>query len=1128
MNADFVLSATIALKDNFTAQVNKAKSGFRDFERSLRGASATIDSTAASMEKSGLAAVKLSQQADRAKRSLTGIRGVYSATVRAKDEATQAVRRIKTELSGLQGKAYTAIVNIRQNGPLQQMRNGLSGMAGGMLMGTSMQMAGAAGIGFGVYDAVKGYMDFEKEMSAVKAISGATEQEFQQLTAKAQQMGADTKFSAFEAAQALEYMGMAGWKTNEMLNGLPGIMNLAAASGEDLASVSDIVTDALSAFKLQASDAAMFSDVLAAAATNSNTNVGKMGYTFKYVAPLAGAMGYSIQDTALAIGAMADSGIKAETAGTSLRAVLTRMAAPPKDAAEAMKQLGLSITRADGTMRPLRDILSDLRIRFRTLTPDQQAATAAALAGQDAMSGLLAIVNESDDKWNKLADAIDHSRGAAEKMAKTRMDNLAGDIEYLAGDWDAFTQMLLSGEAASGLRSFVQGADRVLTAFSDSVRENGMGVTSVLTGIGTAFTNLKDKALAMDGIGSVLAGGALVIGLTKIVNLARRARNYLGELSKPAETKIPGTGSGPGVNDMVVTAKTVIVNGTTAPGGSGPSVPPAGGKTPQQPAPKGPGLGSRIGTLASRAARWGIPLTMLNGVLEYAAAPEGQKGAAVGETIGNTAGWIAGAKGGAALGASIGASFGGIGAVPGAAVGGLIGGVAGSMAGGAAGRGIGGLDWDNEAQYANESLERISAQFAAKNQEWADAYAQSCVQMQAKGQEWETSIQQNLDGFANYMNIKTDEAKTFAVGCWDNEVQYASQSFDRISAQFAAKNQEWVDAYAQTCAQMQAKGQEWEDSIHQNLDGFASYMNLKTDEAKTFALGCWDTIATTAAEKNQQWAQSFDEAKNRAGQSLEALKTWASGVWDSLAQGASAAASSISAKLSGAWDAVQGAAPSFSFDVGSIFDHNATGSTHFAGGWTEINERGGEAIWLPNGSWIYPHATTEKIIRQQLAGLMTMPEPQDIQLQAPAITLPAPAAILQEISPQMPAITLPDMPQNMENPQQSSWQDIVQMPAVTPVVLDIPQAGSIEDNQPVDNTALIQPAEAAWAPLPGTARTSTEAAKQPASSDLRRAPAPQVTISGNTFMVREEADINRIAYELLKLMTTTNANFGGA
>lgn len=932
--SDYVLSATLELRDKFSAQVKKAKSGFTDFERSLRGTSAAVDNAAASMEKSGVAAVKLAQQADKAKSSLSGIRGTYSATVRAKDEATQAVRRIKTELSGLQGKVYTAMVNIRQNGPLQQMKNGLSGMAGGMLMGTSMQMAGAAGIGFGVYDAIKGYMDFEKEMSAVKAISGATEQEFQQLTAKAQQMGADTKFSAFEAAQALEYMGMAGWKTNEMLNGLPGIMNLAAASGEDLANVSDIVTDALSAFKLQASDAAMFSDVLAAAATNSNTNVGKMGYTFKYVAPLAGAMSYSIQDTALAIGAMADSGIKAETAGTSLRSILTRMAAPPKDAAEAMQQLGLSITRADGTMRPLRDIMRDLRTSFRSLTPDQQAATAAALAGQDAMSGLLAIVNEADDKWDKLADAIDNSRGAAEKMAKTRLDNLAGDIEYLSGDWDAFTMMLMEGQAASGLRGFVQEADHVLTAFSESVQKNGLGVTSVLQGIGTAISDLKDKALAMDGVGSVLAGGALVVGLTKIVSLARRARGYLGDLAKPPSSSQGGSS---GVGDMVVQARTVIVNGSTAPGTGGGT---GGLPGKPSPAPSQPSTGSRVANLARRLARWGLPLTLLNGALDIAMAPEGQTGAAVGGTVGSTAGWLVGAKAGAAAGAGIGSLFGGIGAVPGAAIGGLVGGVAGSFGGGVLGQRLGGLDWDNE-------------------------------------------------------------------------VQYASQSFDRISAQFAAKNQEWVDAYANSCAQMQAKGQEWETSIRQNLDGFANYMNLKTEEAKTFAVGCWDTIAVTAAEKNQQWADSFAEAKNRAGQSLEELKTWAGSIWDSLTQGASEAASSISTKLSGAWDAMKGAGPSFSFDVGSIFDHNATGSTHFAGGWTEVNERGGEAIWLPNGSWIYPHATTERMLQKQLE-----------------------------------------------------------------------RVGS--------------------------------------------GGAPQVTISGNTFAVREEADINRIAYELLKLINTAHVNYGGA
>lgn len=1053
MNADFVLSATIALKDNFTAQVNKAKSGFRDFERSLRGASATIDSTAASMEKSGLAAVKLSQQADRAKWSLTGIRGVYSATVRAKDEATQAVRRIKTELSGLQGKAYTAIVNIRQSGPLQQMRNGLSGMAGGMLMGTSMQMAGAAGIGFGAFNAVQNYSDFTAQLSQIKALTNLDSQTMEQVKAKAMELGDATTFSSTEAAQGMTELLKAGVSVKDVLgDASKAALNLATAGGLGMGEAAEIMSTAMNAFHMD--NATHAADILAGAANASATSVQEMRYSLAACSAVAAGAGVSFDDTNTALAVFAQNGFKGSDAGTSLKTMLQNMIPTTKTQYEAFRQLNLltengtsAFFDANGSMKSMAEIADLLQDRLKGLTKEQQLTYLNAMFGSDAIRGGMILMREGAKGVKDMYDAM--SQVTAEKTAIEMMNNLKGSLNELGSAWENLTIKLLDGKAGSGLSGFIDELTDLTRGFNKAL-DDGFQFTDLLSTLGDGLKDLKDKALALDGVGSVLAGGALVVGLTKIVSLAQRARQYLGDLTKAPSSQPGGGGSGAG--DMVVNARTVIVNGTTTPGSGG-----GGGGAPGKPSPgpARPGMGSRAANLARRLARWGLPLTLLNGALDIAMAPEGQTGAAVGGTVGSTAGWLVGAKAGAATGAGIGSLFGGVGAVPGAAIGGLVVGMAGSFGGGALGQYLGGLDWDNE-------------------------------------------------------------------------VQYASQSFDRISAQFAAKNQEWVDAYAQTCAQMQAKGQEWEDSIHQNLDGFASYMNLKTDEAKTFALGCWDTIATTAAEKNQQWAQSFDEAKNRAGQSLEALKTWASGVWDSLAQGASAAASSISAKLSGAWDAVQGAAPSFSFDVGSIFDHNATGSTHFAGGWTEINERGGEAIWLPNGSWIYPHATTEKIIRQQLAGLMTMPEPQDIQLQAPAITLPAPAAILQEISPQMPAITLPDMPQNMGNPQQSSWQDIVQMPAVTPVVLDIPQAGSIEDNQPVDNTALIQPAEAAWAPLPGTARTSTEAAKQPASSDLRRAPAPQITISGNTFMVREEADINRIAYELLKLMTTTNANFGGA
>lgn len=182
-------------------------------------------------------------------------------------------------------------------------------------------------------------------------------------------------------------------------------MNLAAASGEDLATVSDICTDALTAFGLQASDSSHFADVLAKAASNSNTNVGMMGATFKYVAPIAGSMKYRIEDTAVAIGLMANAGIKGEQAGTSLRAMLTRLVDPPKDAAAALEALNISATNADGTMRPLNDVLVDLREGFAGLDDSQKASYASSIAGTEAMSGLLAIVNASDDDFNQLTES---------------------------------------------------------------------------------------------------------------------------------------------------------------------------------------------------------------------------------------------------------------------------------------------------------------------------------------------------------------------------------------------------------------------------------------------------------------------------------------------------------------------------------------------------------------------------------------------------------------------------------------------------------------------------------------------------------------------------------------------------
>lgn len=279
--------------------------------------------------------------------------------------------------------------------------------------------------------AIKVGSDFEAGMSEVQAVSGASGEALEQLTEKAKEMGAKTKFSATESAEAMNYMAMAGWKTEEMLGGIEGIMNLAAASGEDLATTSDIVTDALTAFGMSASDSTHFADILAAASSNANTNVGLMGETFKYVAPLAGSLGYSAEDTATAIGLMANAGIKGSQAGTSLRSIMTRLAKPTKESQAAMDALGLSITDSSGKMKPLSEIVGDMRKGFSGLTEDEKASYAAMLGGQEAMSGLLAIVNASDADFEKLSGAINDCNGSAAEMAEIMQDNLQGQITIL-------------------------------------------------------------------------------------------------------------------------------------------------------------------------------------------------------------------------------------------------------------------------------------------------------------------------------------------------------------------------------------------------------------------------------------------------------------------------------------------------------------------------------------------------------------------------------------------------------------------------------------------------------------------------------------------------------------------------
>lgn len=291
-----------------------------------------------------------------------------------------------------------------------------------------------------VGSAVNTAMGFEQQMSKVSAISGATGEDLQALSEKAREMGEKTKFKASEAGQAMEYMAMAGWKTKDMLNGIEGVMNLAAASGEDLATVSDIVTDAMTAFGMQASESGKFANILASASSNSNTNVAMLGESFKYVAPVMGALKMSAEDTAIALGLMANSGIKSSMAGTSLRSAMTNLSSPTKQMKKAMDAIGISLTDNKGKTKDLRTIMFELRKSFSTLTETEKVHYATTIFGKNAYAGMLAIINASENDFNKLTSAVYSSSdgiGDAANMAETMLDNLSGQITILQSAWES-------------------------------------------------------------------------------------------------------------------------------------------------------------------------------------------------------------------------------------------------------------------------------------------------------------------------------------------------------------------------------------------------------------------------------------------------------------------------------------------------------------------------------------------------------------------------------------------------------------------------------------------------------------------------------------------------------------------
>lgn len=417
---------------NIAKELDKVDDAAKKAQSSVDGASKKV--------------TQFDKSAERTQKSLVNwAKQKYRLYLEAKDKASPVLDKLKSAAKTVTGKTWRVTMKAVDlaTAPIRGVIN--------LLKNPVFQVGAVLGVSIGFKDTIDTYSDFETAMSQVSAVSGAVGTDMDKLTAKAKWMGATTKFTASEAAEGFNYMAMAGWKTQDMLDGIEGILNLAAASGESLGTTSDIVTDALTAFGLKASDSTHFADVLAAASSNANTNVSLMGETFKYAGTMAGTLGYSIEDAALATGLMANAGLKGAMAGTSLNSIFTRLSTNTNGATDAIKELGVEFFNSDGSARDLSDVLGELRKSTAGMNTEQKTAIANTVAGMEAQKGLLAILNASEEDYNKLAEAVNNADGASKRMSDTMLDNLQGSFTLLQSAVDG-VKISLGERAAPYLR----------------------------------------------------------------------------------------------------------------------------------------------------------------------------------------------------------------------------------------------------------------------------------------------------------------------------------------------------------------------------------------------------------------------------------------------------------------------------------------------------------------------------------------------------------------------------------------------------------------------------------------------------------------------------------------------------
>lgn len=946
--SNYVLSATLELKDQFTAQVNKARSGFKGLTETLKSTGSASDAAAAGMGKAGTAAVKAAGQADRAKRAFQGIRGIYEATIRAKDDATAKIQRVKTELNGLKGKAYTVAINVKQNGDIGGMKDKLSGMAAGAMAGLPVQAAGFAGLGYGVFDAVKNYSDFTAQLSQIKAVTGLDAEAMDAVKEKALELGADTQFSSTEAAQGMTELLKAGVSVKDVLgDASQAALDLAAAGQLSLPEAAEIMSTAMNAFHMD--DATHAADILVGAANASATGVQELKYSLSAVSAVAAGVGMSFDDTNTALAVFANNGLKGSDAGTSLKTMLMNLSPQTKQATEEMQRLGLLTDEGtskffdqEGHLRSLSDIAGLLQDHLSGLTDEEKMNALSTMFGSDAIRGGMIMLREGAKGVKDMNAAMKDI--TAHETAKVAMDNLRGSLLRLKSAWENLTIKLLDHGVGDGLRGFTEEVGKLTSHFSGLI-DDGLQVTDVIKIVGEGINDLKNKFLAFDGIGSVLAGGALAVGLKKIYNLAMKVKDVIQGIPKnlPGGTPTGGNGlpSTSSVKDMVVTATNVIINSKGAPTTAPTSAPPTNAPVPvPEGTPKGtpkPGWGARLSSWAKRLPWIGSAIALGGTALDVAYAPEGEKLSTAGRDVAGLAGGFAGMKAGAALGAAAGSFIPGAGTAAGAIVGGIAGGIGGDMLGQKLAEAFQSINWDSFSQVINE-----------KNAEWSQTFAQLGPTITSTFE----GIRQSMSDTDDWLTGKQAELHQYMADSWEGIKQSGADTWEGIK-------QSGVDSWDMICQVADEKNAEWSQTFADAKESAGNRLAELEESAGT----TWEEISSGASSMESNIASAFQSAKDEAEAAWDGVTGWfEENVWGPLSERARSAWSNLQTTIAD----IRSSASSFSFSIPSIFDHKATGSSFYAGGWTEINERGGEIVDLPQGSRIYPHATTERMIQAEL------------------------------------------------------------------------------------------------------------------------------------------------------------------